>query len=294
MAIKKDVRVNINNDYISGEIIFETLLDSRLVNCTKSVIHVLRIKKWLTENEFKFEFKVEDLLIPENNTNPDDRYSLVSFKDNLNLLSPNKTIPFNHALFLLMGLDVSALVLPPFNQLKLIDYHQPELDSNKHFEHVFYVTDEFNELVYSRFVREDGKILSDDLITLGKGKFFEFKKPEKKTNQKTNQKNVRQTIVLDALIHFLTLKLESKLESNKTYTLPEIMTNKSFAESLKNKGLTLTDEEDANYQPSSNKNEILPSKLKDDLYKVIKFNCWDEKYQNLRKLVKYSPQKKKK
>ena len=128
------------------------------------------------------------------------------------------------------------------------------------------------------------------MITLGKGKFFEFKKPEKKTNQKTNQKNVRQTNVLDALIQFLTLKLES----NKTYTLPEIMTNKSFAESLKNKGLTLTDEEDANYQPSSNKNEILPSKLKDDLYKVIKFNCWDEKYQNLRKLVKYSPQKKKK
>jgi hypothetical protein len=291
MTRKYDERVTINSDYISGEIIFETLLDSRLVDCTKSVIHVLRIKKWLTENEFKFEFKVEDLLIPENNTNPDDRYSLVSFKDNFNLLSPNKAIPFNHALFLLMGLDVSALVLPPFNQLKLTDYHQPELDSSKHFEHVFYVSDEFNELVYSRFVREDGKILSDDLIKLGvKGKFFEFKKLEKKTNKKTNQKNVRQTNVLDALIHFLTLKLES----NKIYTLSEIMTNKSFAKSLNNKGLTLTDDEDANYQPSSNKNEILPSKLKDDLYEVIKFDCWDEKYQNLRKLVKYNPQKKKK
>jgi hypothetical protein len=60
MTLERDVLVSINNDYISGEIVFETLWDSRLVNYNISALHVLRIKKWLAENGFEFKSKLMD------------------------------------------------------------------------------------------------------------------------------------------------------------------------------------------------------------------------------------------
>ena len=217
MAIKKDVSFKFDSNLLTGEVIYETLSDTRLVDPYKTAIHVIRIEEWLNDNNMGYEFGNQNLLIPENNTNPDNKYSLDSVRYSHKLLSLNKLIPFNAALFLLLGLDVSALMLPPFNQLKLFNYYQPEMDSSRPFEHVFFITDEFDELVYSRFVREDGKILSDDLIKLAKdndNKFFQDKGLRHILKQK---KKISNTEVIDRNKKINNLWNELYPELNKSY-----------------------------------------------------------------------------
>ena len=63
MAIKKDVKVEINFPHIKGEVLFDTLSDSRLVKAAISAYAVLVIEEWVNQNtEYVFN---RHQLIPE-------------------------------------------------------------------------------------------------------------------------------------------------------------------------------------------------------------------------------------
>ena len=64
VAIKKNVKVEINFPDINGEVLFDTLSDSRLVKAAISAYAVLVIEKWLNQNT-NYAFNRHQL-IPEN------------------------------------------------------------------------------------------------------------------------------------------------------------------------------------------------------------------------------------
>jgi hypothetical protein len=240
------------------------------------------------------------------------------------LLNPGKIITYDQALFLLLGLNPYIFALSPENwyAFTMLDYsplkkihddkdlfhgvlnpyisHIPNWESHNQMiyfhnginfcnsvEKYLFSTCENQALKESAFM-QNGKIKSENLSELGDRYNF-FQKP-KSTNKKTDMKDDRRAKVINALVHFLTPKLKSK----KIFTLGDIRTSKSFAQSLQENGLTLTDDEDANYQPFPNKDTILPSKLKDDLYYILKFNSLNKEHPNIRKLINYTPRIKKK
>jgi hypothetical protein len=66
MPIRKDVSILIDNELISGVVVFDTLSDFRLVDPVYTTIIVLLINKWMDSNlNYEYEFNVNHL-IPEN------------------------------------------------------------------------------------------------------------------------------------------------------------------------------------------------------------------------------------
>ena len=167
MSIKKDESISISNNLISGVVIFDTLSDSRLVDPLDTATVILLINKWMSGNlNYEYEFNVNHL-IPENIIEGDriDKYSEYYVHNSYELLKPNLNLNFNEALFILLGLDVYRLALPPFHNIKLEEY-QPTSDGFS-LESRFFVTKQYAELHRSEYLN-GGKISSKNLIRLAK------------------------------------------------------------------------------------------------------------------------------
>ncbi len=201
MAIKKDVKVEINFPDIKGEVLFDTLSDSRLVKAAISAYAVLVIEEWLNQNtEYVFN---RHQLIPENIKAFDElpKYSQFYVDSCKNLLKPNILLSFNEALFLLLGLNPFELIFPPFNKLNLTNY-SPPIDFPSSLECVFFPIKHYQILKRSSFLRHDGRILSEDLIELAKreGFFNEVALQTLNTKEIDNGKRKASTIDTQNLI----------------------------------------------------------------------------------------------
>lgn len=173
MPIRKDVSILIDNELISGVVVFDTLSDFRLVDPVYTTIIVLLINKWMDSNlNYEYEFNVNHL-IPENIIEGDrnEKYSNYYVDNSYELLKPNLNLNFNEALFILLGLDTYRLALPPFHNIKLEEY-QPTSDRLS-LGSRFFITKQYKELRRSEYLNNE-KISSKNLIRLAKKfKFFQ-------------------------------------------------------------------------------------------------------------------------
>ena len=90
----------------------------RLVKIQRTAFIVYRLRTWLDENGYGHNWEI---LIPENS-----KYSVETCNS---LLKADKLISFNDALFLLLGLNIAALTLPPFARIDLINHGQSSQDN---------------------------------------------------------------------------------------------------------------------------------------------------------------------
>jgi len=124
----------------------------RLVDVRRTATIVFRLKSFLDENGYGNNWEI---LIPENSKH--------SVQNNNRLLRPNKLLSLNEAVFLLLGLDATSLVLPPFQNMKLANCKKTQ-DSIKTIRDILCSTIEYQELIRNNFNLNNEKILSDDLI----------------------------------------------------------------------------------------------------------------------------------
>jgi len=170
VAIKKDVKVEINFPHIKGEVLFDTLSDSRLVKAAISAHTVLVIEEWLNQKtEYVFN---RHQLIPENVKEYEElqKYSQFYVNSCSELLKPDTLLTFNEALFLLLGLNPSELIFPPFNKLDFTDY-SPPLDFPSSLECVFFTLKHYQVLKRSAFIK-NGTITSENLLILADANNF--------------------------------------------------------------------------------------------------------------------------
>lgn len=106
----------------------------RLVKIQRTATIVYRLRTWLNENGYGDNWEV---LIPENS-----KYSVETCNS---LLEADKLLTFNDALFLILGLNIVALTLPPFAKINLIKHEQAS-KYNSGLENIFIKTSEFNAL----------------------------------------------------------------------------------------------------------------------------------------------------
>jgi hypothetical protein len=124
----------------------------RLVDIRRTATIVFWLRVWLDENGYGDNWKI---LIPENSKH--------SVQHNKNLLRPNKLLSLNEALFLLLGLDTSCLVLLPFRNMELVSYKRMQRPV-KTIEHILCSTPVYIELFSNNFNMSSEQILSEDLI----------------------------------------------------------------------------------------------------------------------------------
>ena len=148
----------------------------RLVNIQRTATIVYRLRTWLNENGYGDNWEV---LIPENS-----KYSVETCNS---LLEADKLLTFNDALFLILGLNIVALTLPPFAKINLIKHEQAS-QYNSGLENIFIKTSEFNALRNSAHLIND-RINGLDLVTMAEKNGF-FTKNDERLNKRTLNENV--------------------------------------------------------------------------------------------------------
>ena len=168
-----------NYDYIVDReskfrtIHFDYIDDNRLVDFKRTAFIVFRVEMWFDKNNFPFG---RGFLIPENS-----KYAMENCS---NLLEDDITLPFNEALFLLLGLDVLSLALSQFSNMDLIN-HKKSLGSNNAIEDIFFTTAEYDALARSELI--NGRIKSKNLVELGERNNFFSKKDERISNRNLDE-----------------------------------------------------------------------------------------------------------
>jgi len=148
----------------------------RLVDIRRTAFIVYRIRLWLDENGYGDNWEV---LIPENS-----KYSVETCNS---LLEADKLLTFNDALFLLLGLNISALTLTPFARIDLIK-HEQSSQHNTGLNNIFLKTSEFNALQNSAYLI-NGRINGLNLVTMAEKNGF-FTKQDKRLNKRTLNEDV--------------------------------------------------------------------------------------------------------
>ena len=148
----------------------------RLVKIQRTATIVYRLRTWLDENGYGDNWEV---LIPENS-----KYSVETCNS---LLEADKLLTFNDALFLILGLDILALTLPPFAKINLIKHEQTS-QHNSGLENIFIKTSEFNVLRNSAHLI-NGRINGLNLVTMAEKNGF-FTKQDKRLNKRTLNEDV--------------------------------------------------------------------------------------------------------
>jgi hypothetical protein len=143
----------------------------RLVDIRRTAFIVYRIRLWLDENGYGDNWEV---LIPENS-----KYSVETCNS---LLEADKLLTFNDALFLLLGLNIAALTLPPFARIDLINHEQSSAQSNG-VKEIFINTFEFDTLRNSAYLT-NGRINGLNLVTMAEKNGF-FTKQDERLNKRT-------------------------------------------------------------------------------------------------------------
>ena len=148
----------------------------RLVDIRRTAFIVYRIRLWLDENGYGDNWEV---LIPENS-----KYSVETCNS---LLEADKLLTFNDALFLLLGLNIAALTLPPFARIDLIN-HEQSSQYNTGLENIFLNTFEFDTLRNSAYLT-NGRINGLNLVKMAEKNGF-FTKQDERLNKRTLNEDV--------------------------------------------------------------------------------------------------------
>ena len=148
----------------------------RFVKIQRTATIVYRLRTWLDENGYGDNWEV---LIPENS-----KYSVETCNS---FLEADKLLTFNDALFLILGLDILALTLPPFAKINLIKHEQTS-QHNSGLENIFIKTSEFNALRNSAHLIND-KINGLNLVTMAEKNGF-FTKQDERINKRTLNEEV--------------------------------------------------------------------------------------------------------
>jgi len=148
----------------------------RLVDIRRTAFIVYRIRLWLDENGYGDNWEV---LIPENS-----KYSVETCNS---LLEADKLLTFNDALFLLLGLNIAALTLPPFARIDLIN-HEQSSQHNTGLKNIFLKTSEFNTLHNSAYLT-NGRINGLNLVTMAEKNGF-FTKQDERLNKRALNEDV--------------------------------------------------------------------------------------------------------
>ena len=143
----------------------------RLVKIQRTATIVYRLRTWLDENDYGHNWEI---LIPENS-----KYSVETCNS---LLEADKLLTFNDALFLLLGLNIAALALPPFAKIDFISPGQPSAQSNG-VKEIFINTFEFDTLRNSAYLT-NGRINGLNLVTMAEKNGF-FTKQDERLNKRT-------------------------------------------------------------------------------------------------------------
>jgi hypothetical protein len=143
----------------------------RLAKIQRTSTIVYRLRTWLDENGYGDNWEV---LIPENS-----KYSVETCNS---LLEADKLLMFNDALFLLLGLNIAALTLPPFARIDLINHEQSSAQSNG-VKEIFINTFEFDTLRNSAYLT-NGRINGLNLVTMAEKNGF-FTKQDERLNKRT-------------------------------------------------------------------------------------------------------------
>jgi hypothetical protein len=129
---------------------------------------------WLDENGYGDNWEV---LIPENS-----KYSVETC---YSLLGADKSVPFNEALFLLLGLDTIAFSLLPFAGINLINHIQSSGQNNR-IENIFLNTSEYRELRNSAYLIND-RINGLNLVKMAEKNGFFAKRDERLDSRNLNE-----------------------------------------------------------------------------------------------------------
>jgi len=148
----------------------------RLVNIQRTATIVYRLRTWLDENDYGHNWGI---LIPENS-----KYSVETCNS---LLEADKLLTFNDALFLLLGLNIAALTLPPFARIDLIN-HEQSSQYNTGLENIFLNTFEFDTLRNSAYLT-NGRINGLNLVKMAEKNGF-FTKQDDRLNKRTLNEDV--------------------------------------------------------------------------------------------------------
>ena len=148
----------------------------RLVNIQRTATIVYRLRTWLDENDYGHNWEI---LIPENS-----KYSVETCNS---LLEADKLLTFNDALFLLLGLNIAALTLPPFARIDLIN-HEQSSQYNTGLENIFLNTFEFDTLRNSAYLT-NGRINGLNLVKMAEKNGF-FTKQDERLNKRTLNEDV--------------------------------------------------------------------------------------------------------
>ena len=148
----------------------------RLVDIRRTAFIVYRIRLWLDENDYGHNWEI---LIPENS-----KYSVETCNS---LLEADKLLTFNDALFLLLGLNIAALTLPPFARIDLIN-HEQSSQHNTGLKNIFLKTSEFNTLQNSAYLT-NGRINGLNLVTMAEKNGF-FTKQDERLNKRALNEDV--------------------------------------------------------------------------------------------------------
>jgi hypothetical protein len=300
MTIEKDVLFTSTNKAgeITCELKFKTLDDRRRVNpyITFAIFRTIKnwIKVWskttpkrnkngLFNNEparlpiNKWEHWLS-YLIPENRALAEINFTADFTKQhfvklNYQLLKPNKSLTYNQALFLLLGLNAIEL------DDNIIDF--PVLNGVKPsnpIESYFWDTPQNQELKQSSFI-VDGKITSENLKELADDNGFFIKL--KSTNLKTAQKDKNKEIIQNVLLEFL-----SQSTPSTKHNVNALSQKSELRGLLKNSGIITTEIDEEVNKNVRKPNEMTPRTLAAHLTEIFTSDWWTKQDKSIQSKVK--------
>ncbi len=282
MTIQKEFVYKCKGCYKDYEHLFEYVDDNRKVDINTTGAFICKIKKWLNffsknkskylqdwNNYFKYHLIADGM-------NPHIDEGQYYVKQNYQLLKPNKTLTYNQALFLLLGLNAHELGRA-IKDFPMLDGDEPIA---KPFELEFWRTKQNQELKQSSFI-VDGKITSENLKELADDNGFFTKL--KSTNLKTVQRNKNKQVVENTLVKFLG-KSTAKTGTYNNYALTQ---NAAFIKALKDGLIVAEIDIDANKKSRKRElNEVTPKQLGVYLKEIFISDWWTKQDKSIQSKVK--------
>lgn len=146
----------------------------RLVKIQRTATIVYRLRTWLDENGYGDNWEI---LIPENSKH--------SVEACYSLLEADKSLSISKAIFLLLGLNIAALALPPFAKIDFISPEKPSAQSNGAKE-IFINTFEYDTLRNSAYLI-NGRINGLSLVKMAEKNGLFTKRDERIDSRNLNE-----------------------------------------------------------------------------------------------------------
>ena len=146
----------------------------RLVKIQRTATIVYRLRTWLDENGYGDNWEI---LIPENSKH--------SVETCYSQLEADKSLSIRKALFLLLGLNIAALALPPFAKIDFISPEKPSAQSNGAKE-IFINTFEYGTLRNSAHLI-NGRINGFSLVQMAEKNGLFAKRDERLDSRNLNE-----------------------------------------------------------------------------------------------------------